>query len=78
MTPEELSNLVSTSVRASLAEAGVPVPDEIIDQAELARRLGVTVKTIRNHSRRIPSIRIGSAVRYNWSDVVKVWKKGGK
>lgn len=47
-------------------------PIEIIDREELMKRLGLTEPTIIRYEKRgkIPSIRIGTSVRYNWYSVV--------
>ncbi len=45
---------------------------EIIDRAELCKRLGISEPTaiMWDKKRKIPSFRIGSAVRYNWPKVL--------
>ncbi|MBA2500046.1 MAG: hypothetical protein H0V30_10000 [Chitinophagaceae bacterium] len=50
---------------------------EIIDRPELLKRLAITEPTAITWGRRgkIPEIRIGSAVRYNWFEVVKALEK---
>lgn len=47
--------------------------DEIIDRAELQRRLGVTEPTLIRYGRKgiIPELRLGANVRYNWPDVIE-------
>jgi excisionase family DNA binding protein len=53
---------------------------EIIDRPELCKRLGITEPTVIRLAKRgkIPEIRIGSSVRYNWISVVKVLEDAGK
>lgn len=48
-------------------------PIEVIDRAELMKRLNITEPTIIRYEKRnlIPTLRIGSAVRYNWPSVIK-------
>lgn len=48
-------------------------PVEIIDRVEAMKRLNITEPTIIRWGKRgkIPEIRIGSSVRYNWYAVVK-------
>ena len=48
-------------------------PSEIIDRKELQKRLAITEPTAIRWARRgkIPEIRIGNSVRYNWPNVVK-------
>ncbi len=51
-----------------------PAPQiEIIDRAELLKRLAITEPTVIRYGKagKIPEIRIGSNVRYNWFEVVK-------
>jgi len=45
---------------------------EIINRDELCRRLGITEPTVIRYEKKkkIPAIRIGSSVRYNWPAVV--------
>lgn len=52
---------------------------EIIDRAELEKRLGLTEPTIIAWERKgkIPSFRIGGSVRYNWPRVIEALEKNG-
>ena len=47
------------------------MPEPYIDKTEVARRLGVQVRTIDNWMRqgKIPFFKIGRAVKFKWSDV---------
>lgn len=49
---------------------------EIIDRKELCQRLALTEPTIINWTKRgkIPQIKIGSAIRYDWIDVLEKLK----
>ncbi len=49
----------------------VPQPEPYIDKAEVARRLGVQVRTIDNWMRegKIVFFKIGRSVKFKWSDV---------
>jgi excisionase family DNA binding protein len=55
---------------------------EIINREELCRRLAITEPTAIRWEKKgkIPSIRIGSSVRYNWYAVIEALenKKGGR
>ena len=53
---------------------------EIIDRAELCRRLNVSEPTVIRWERKgkIPFFRIGSSVRYNWITVVDQLEKEKK
>lgn len=53
---------------------------EIIDRPELLKRLSITEPTAITWGKRgkIPEIRIGSNVRYNWPAVVTSLEKQGK
>ena len=55
----------------------VPAKEEIINRKELAERLDITEPTIIRWERKkkIPVIRIGSAVRYNWKAVIASLEK---
>jgi excisionase family DNA binding protein len=57
---------------SSFSPQAIP-PAEIIDRRELRKRLNVTEPTIIRWERKgkIPSIRIGSNVRYNWQSVIR-------
>lgn len=58
-----------------------PTKEEIIDRTELCRRLNLVEPTIIKWEKKgkIPSLRVGSAVRYNWHKVLQALeKKGGK
>ena len=63
-------------------EAGTPLPSqiEIIDRGELSKRLGVTPVTIirLEKKKKIPSIRLGSSVRYNWPRVIEALENSKK
>ncbi len=59
----------------------VQLPDgsEILNKAEVARRLGVTERHIEYliKTRRIPHLRLGSkALRFVWADVVREFTVG--
>lgn len=51
--------------------------NEIIDRGELCKRLAITVPTAIRWERKgkIPSLRIGSNVRYNWPQVIESLSK---
>jgi len=67
-------------LKRTLIEAKIISPPEIIDRAELCKRLGITEPTVIRWEKRkrIPSFRIGSAVRYNWISVVKTLEDQSK
>lgn len=52
---------------------------EIINREELCRRLDITEPTIIRWEKRgkIPSIRIGGSVRYNWTAVIEALEQKG-
>jgi len=56
-----------------IVSTGKIMPLEIIDRAELCKRLRITEPTVIAWEKRgkIPCFRIGSAVRYNWTAVIK-------
>jgi len=53
---------------------------EIIDRAELQRRLGVAEPTVIRYEKRgiIPRIEMGGSVRYNWPAVVEALSNPSK
>lgn len=59
------------------ASASPDVAADIIDREELCKRLGITEPTAIRWGKRgkIPVLRIGSAVRYNWVNVLKALEK---
>jgi hypothetical protein len=81
--PETLANPFDTilqridQLESNLVSAGKVMPPEIIDRAELCKRLDITELTAIRWGKkgRLPFFRIGSAVRYNWIEVIKVLEK---
>ena len=81
LTESELKNLLLETIEIFYEKiyknrngnALLPLQEEIIDRKELRRRLNITEPTVMRWEKRkkIPVIRIGSSVRYNWSAVVK-------
>lgn len=64
------------SIKAALSElktSDTQTPIEIIDRKELMKRLRITEPTVIIWGRKgkIPELRIGANVRYNWPAVVK-------
>ncbi|HSZ87365.1 MAG TPA: hypothetical protein VK787_15135 [Puia sp.] len=55
----------------------IPAKEEIINRKELSKRLDITEPTIIRWERKkkIPVMRIGSAIRYNWKAVIKSLEK---
>jgi len=51
--------------------ANVPVPEEFINKAEVARRLKKKLRTIDNWMKRgiLPYYKMGRSVSFKWSDV---------
>ena len=50
---------------------------ELISREELAKRLKVTVRCIINYEKKnkIKSLRLGTTIRYNWEEVIKLMSK---
>ncbi len=73
----ELELLIENSVKNALATKQPQAAIEIIDRDELCKRLSITEPTaIRWEKKgRIPSLRIGSNVRYNWPAVIESLEK---
>lgn len=50
---------------------------ELISREELAKRLKVSVRCIINYEKnnKLKPLRIGTTIRYNWDDVIKIMSK---
>jgi hypothetical protein len=70
---EELRQIVASEFAKVSPKAAAEVAVEIIDRAELCRRLSITEPTVILYEKKgkIPSLRVGSAVRYNYGAVLK-------
>lgn len=71
----EFEILIEHSLRRVISEKSnsKQTTSEIIDRAELCKRLAITEPTVIRWQKKnlIPCFRIGSAVRYNWQAVLK-------
>ena len=76
---ERLNGLETLILNNSQNSNNSQADAEIIDRAELGKRLGITEPTVITWERKgkIPSIRIGGSVRYNWPKVIEALEKGG-
>lgn len=76
-TEDELQTLIENAVSKFIT----PQPDtqqtEIIDRDELCKRLAITEPTAIRWEKKgkIPTLRIGSCVRYNWQMVIQSLSK---
>jgi len=54
-----------------------PIGVEIITQVELCKRLGLSKPTVIRWAKKgkIPSLRIGKSIRYNWYSVIEALEK---
>ncbi len=68
---ERLNGLESKIAETSIASPTPPT--EIIDRAELCKRLNITEPTAIRWEKKnlIPCFRIGSSIRYNWPKVIE-------
>jgi len=50
---------------------------ELVTREELAKRLKVTVRCIINYEKKeiIKPLRLGTIIRFNWEDVIKIMSK---
>lgn len=87
LSPIKLSDMlaqVRTLIREELEASGIAIhkDPEIIDRAELCKRLNITPPTARlwESKGKLPVIKLGSNIRYNWTAVVEALerKKGSK
>ena len=58
---------------SNIPQAATLVPPEIIDSKELCKRLNLSDETVMKwrKKKKIPYIRIGTSVRYNWPAVIE-------
>ena len=72
-----LEELAAIRERMDSISPNPPAPVEIIDRPELLKRLALTEPTVIRYEKKgkIPVIRIGSSVRYNWQAVIKALEK---
>jgi len=68
---ERLNGLESKIAETSIVSPTPPT--EIIDRAELCKRLNITEPTAIRWEKKnlIPCFRIGSSIRYNWPKVIE-------
>ena len=73
LTPEELREMIGTAIAEATPKPTAYKPVEIIDRAELCRRLSITQQTVILYEKKgkIPALRIGTAIRYNYGAVLK-------
>lgn len=76
LTKNDFQALMVESVNSCLrhnAPAQSQPPTEIIDRAELCKRLNITEPTAIRWGKKnvIPCFRIGSSIRYNWPKVIE-------
>jgi predicted DNA-binding transcriptional regulator AlpA len=72
-----LSELAEIKEALQIKSKVVEKPVEVIDREELQRRLGLSEPTVIRYEKKgkIPAIRIGPNVRYNWAAVVAALEK---
>ncbi len=87
LTVESLSEIIERSVYKALEGKQATGADqkttqcEIIDRAELCKRLSITEPTVIRWEKKgkIPCLHLGKSVRYKWEEVITALeKKGGK
>ena len=74
---DEITALIENAVNKAWGCVTQKPSAEIICRDELCKRLNITEPTVIRYEKKkkIPSFRIGSAVRYNWPQVVKALEK---
>lgn len=78
LSPDELKAIIAEVFKELTANSSSsPTKEEIIDRPELCRRLNLVEPTIIKWEKKgkIPSLRVGSAVRYNWQQVLQALEK---
>lgn len=70
LTTAQLADLVRAAVADALAEhaEGASSTEALIDQNDCAKRLGVSLPTLRKMN--LPSVRVGDHRRFLWRDVL--------
>jgi len=73
---ERLSQLLDW-LEALCQSNGMLITQELITREELAKRLKVTERCIINYEKRkiIKPLRLGTVIRYEWKEVVKIMSK---
>lgn len=79
-TREELTQIVQTAITEAMSQSPKqgPAPQgEVIDRKELCKRLKISEPTAIawEKKKKIPSFKIGSAVRYRWDKVLERLEK---
>lgn len=77
LSEEELVEIIQGALRKELTEKPSFEKAEIINRDELCKRLDITEPTVIRWEKKgaIPCFRVGSSVRYNWTDVIEALKK---
>lgn len=86
LSVESLMEIIERSVYKAIegkqaGEADQLSQSQIIDRAELCKRLSITEPTVIRWEKKgkIPCFHVGKSVRYKWEEVIKALeKKGGK
>lgn len=73
LTPESFRELVADIIREQIQDFHKDPPDQLLTRTELAKRLGISLPTLRAYTTTnlIKSRKIGSRVYYRWSDVLE-------
>jgi excisionase family DNA binding protein len=73
LTPDELKAIVVSAIAEAMPKYSPAPAVEIIDRAELCRRLNITEPTAIRYEKKgkIPALRAGTVVRYNYADVLR-------
>ena len=76
-TEDELQTLIENAVSKFITPRPDTQQTEIIDRDELCKRLAITEPTAIRWEKKgkIPTLRIGSCVRYNWQMVIQSLSK---
>ncbi len=76
-TEDELQTLIENAVSKFISPRTETQQTEIIDRDELCKRLAITEPTAIRWEKKgkIPTLRIGSCVRYNWQLVIQSLSK---
>jgi len=76
-TEDELQTLIENAVSKVMTPGHEAPQLEIIDRDELCKRLAITEPTAIRWEKKgkIPTLRIGSCVRYNWQMVIQSLSK---
>jgi len=70
---ESFKELLKETIREQIQEFHKDPPDQLLSREDLAKRLGISLPTLRLYTKEniIKSRKIGNRIYYRWSDVLE-------